>query len=226
MYSNPRGCDIRKCAKCLSRNIQQSICNSHKMSDSLKKTSDSLIRSFLVSEMSNSLMDAHFWWAKWTNCSWSLIFGEQNEQFAHMAHFWWATWAIRSHRSFLVSDLSHLLTLLTKKTGNERESVKGGTDLPLNPHDPPPPIPYPDWLALAPLAVNSSPCVCVGGGSISLSRGEGLGRSPNIATNGSPLRCGQLIAKCVCGGGGYPGQAVGWLQNFCFRNFAKFSQNF
>ena len=32
-----------------------------------------------------------------------------------VAHFWWATWAIRSHCSFLVSDLSDSLTSLTKK---------------------------------------------------------------------------------------------------------------
>ena len=42
---------------------------------------------------------AHFWWATSTICSWSLI-------------FWWTTWAIRSHRSFLVSNLSDSLTLL------------------------------------------------------------------------------------------------------------------
>ena len=47
-------------------------------------------RSFLVSNLSESLM---------------------------VAHFWWATWAIRSHRSFLVSDLSDSLTWLTKKEG-------------------------------------------------------------------------------------------------------------
>ena len=32
-------------------------------------------------------------------CSWSLIFGEWLERFAHIAHFWWATSANRSHRS-------------------------------------------------------------------------------------------------------------------------------
>ena len=61
----------------------------------------------------------------------SLIFGERPKQFAldcsfplsnlsellMVAHFWWATWAIRSHYSFLVSDLSHSLTSLTKKEG-------------------------------------------------------------------------------------------------------------
>ena len=33
---------------------------------------------------------AHFWWATWVNRSWSFIFGERPEQFAHIAHFWWA----------------------------------------------------------------------------------------------------------------------------------------
>ena len=55
-----------------------------------------------------------------------LIFGERPERFAHdrsfplsdlseslmVAHFWWVTWAICSHRSFLVSNLSDLLTSL------------------------------------------------------------------------------------------------------------------
>ena len=34
-----------------------------------------------------------------------------------VAHFWWASWEIRSHRSFLVSDLSNLLTSLIKNEG-------------------------------------------------------------------------------------------------------------
>ena len=37
--------------------------------------------------------------ATWANRSWSLVFGEWPELFAHIAHFWCATWAIRSHRS-------------------------------------------------------------------------------------------------------------------------------
>ena len=37
-----------------------------------------------------------------------------------VAHCWWATWAIRSHHSFLVSDLSNLLTSLIKKGENEK----------------------------------------------------------------------------------------------------------
>ena len=108
------------------------------MSDLLKKTSDSLIHSFLVSNLSNSLS--------------SLIFGERPERFAHshsfdisdrsdsltVAHLSWAIWANHSQwliwfkqkeqmsdermskfpalekqaiGSFLVSDLSHLLTV-------------------------------------------------------------------------------------------------------------------
>ena len=49
-----------------------------------KILSDLLICSFLVSDLSDSLTVAHFWWATWANCS---------------------------HRSFLVSDLSDLLTV-------------------------------------------------------------------------------------------------------------------
>ena len=41
----------------------------------------------------------------------SLIFGERPER---IANFWWVTWAIRSHSSFLVSDLSDSVTSLTK----------------------------------------------------------------------------------------------------------------
>ena len=64
-----------------------------------QKISIWLIRSFLVSNQSNSLMIAHFLWATWANCSWSLIFGEQPEGFAHIPHLIWVKWAIHSHRS-------------------------------------------------------------------------------------------------------------------------------
>ena len=56
-----------------------------RISDSLKKRA---IRSF-----------THFWWATWAIRSCLLIFGERSEQIAHGC-------------SFLVSDLSDLLTLL------------------------------------------------------------------------------------------------------------------
>ena len=56
------------------------------MSNKLKKTSDLFICSFLVSDLSDSLMVAYF-------------FGERPERIAH-------------GRSFLVSDLSNLLTSL------------------------------------------------------------------------------------------------------------------
>ena len=58
-----------------------------------------------------------------------LIFGDRPERFDHyrsfplsdlslslmVTHFWWATWAIRSHRSFDLSEMSDSLTSLTKK---------------------------------------------------------------------------------------------------------------
>ena len=50
-----------------------------------QKMSESLIRSFLVSDLSKSLMVAQFWWATWAICS-------------HCS-FLCATWAILSHRS-------------------------------------------------------------------------------------------------------------------------------
>ena len=63
-------------------------------------------------------------------------FAQKNEQFAQktrdslkktsdslICSFWWATWAIRSHRSFLVSDLSDLLILLIKKEGISQSLV-------------------------------------------------------------------------------------------------------
>ena len=66
--------------------------------------------SFLVSNLSDSLMVAHFWWATWANRLCSL-------------NFWWATWAIGSHRLFLVSDLSDSLTSLIKKEGMSKSLI-------------------------------------------------------------------------------------------------------
>ena len=43
------------------------------------------------------------------------------------AHFWWVTWAIPSHRSFLVGDLSNLLTSLIKKEGMSELLIKKKT---------------------------------------------------------------------------------------------------
>ena len=51
--------------------------------------SDSLIRSFLVRDLSDSLTIAHFLWAMWANCSWLLIFGERPERFGHIAQSKW-----------------------------------------------------------------------------------------------------------------------------------------
>ena len=77
-----------------------------------QKLSNSFIRSFLVSKMSDSLTSfisserpkqiAHgrsFLVSDLSDSFTSLIFGEWPEQFVHIAHFWWVTWAIRSHHS-------------------------------------------------------------------------------------------------------------------------------
>ena len=70
------------------------------MSDLLKKMSDLLIHSFLVSDLSNSL-----------------IFGEQPERIAHGRSFMVSDLSDRSHRSSLVRDLSDSLTSSTKNEG-------------------------------------------------------------------------------------------------------------
>ena len=82
-----------------SERIARFLRKNERMSDSLKKTSNSLISSFLVSDLSKSLMVAHIWWATWANCSFlvsdlsdsltSLIFGEQPKRFAHIAYQNW-----------------------------------------------------------------------------------------------------------------------------------------
>ena len=83
-------------AHLISERIARFLYKNEQMSDSLKKMSDSLLRSFLVSKMSDSLT--------------SLISSERPEQMAHGC-------------SFLVSEMSDSLTLLTKKeemSKNER----------------------------------------------------------------------------------------------------------
>ena len=50
------------------------------MSDLLKKTSNLLIRSFIMSDLSNSLIVAHLSWAIWAICSQSLIWSERYER--------------------------------------------------------------------------------------------------------------------------------------------------
>ena len=66
------------------------------MRELLKKMNDSLICSFLVSNLSDLLTIAHFLWATWANCSFLvsnqsdlltlLIFGERPERFTDIAH--------------------------------------------------------------------------------------------------------------------------------------------
>ena len=64
----------------------------------LEKTSDLLIHSFIMSDLSESLTVTHLSWVTWVICSWSLFWHEQPEWFAH-------------RRSFVLSDLSESLTV-------------------------------------------------------------------------------------------------------------------
>ena len=108
-----------------------------RMRDSLKKISNELIRSLLVSDLSDSLMVAHFWWAAWVNRSNSLIFCEWPERFPHIAHqkrgnerfahFLNRSRSLICHErpegfahgcSYVLSDQSELLTVA--KWANER----------------------------------------------------------------------------------------------------------
>ena len=63
-----------------------------------KKTSDSLICSFIMSDLSKSLKVTLLSWATWAICSRSLFWHERPKRFAHNC-------------SFVLSDLSELLTV-------------------------------------------------------------------------------------------------------------------
>ena len=83
-------------AHLISERIARFLPKNERMSDLLKTMCDSLIRSFLVSDLSASLTIAHFLWAMWANCSFdlskmsdSLLLLRGNER----------SWANRSHRS-------------------------------------------------------------------------------------------------------------------------------
>ena len=163
--------------------IARFLSKNEPMRDLLKKMSDSLLRSFLVSEMSDSLISSErperithgcsFLVNKMSNSLTSLIWFEQNEGFTRIAHqkrenepkwaicsffqkkifkplkkhsktrfeiflakcfwanrsfahFWWEKWAIRSHRSFPLSDLSESLICLE---GSERIANSRSFDL-------------------------------------------------------------------------------------------------
>ena len=103
--------------------LSESLVFCEKMNDwaILSKNERLLIRSFLVSNLSDSLMVAHFLWATWVNRSWLLIFGERPEWFAHIALFWWATWEIPSHRSEEMSDSEWITQITHQKRVNEQK---------------------------------------------------------------------------------------------------------
>ena len=84
-----------------SERIPVYLQKNEQMSDSLKKKSNSLICSFLVSNLSNLLKVTHF--------------GERPEQFAHIAYFWWGAWAICSYRSIKKRELANRLKKKTYK---------------------------------------------------------------------------------------------------------------
>ena len=65
-----------------------------------KCLSELLIRSFIMSDLSESLTVAHLSWATWAICSRLLICLEQPEHSLTVAHFPWAIWANRS-QSFM-----------------------------------------------------------------------------------------------------------------------------
>ena len=65
------------------------------MSDSLKKTSDSLIRSFtsIMSNLSKSLTVAHLAWATWAYAHRRSFVGSDQRESLTVAHLIWAIWA-------------------------------------------------------------------------------------------------------------------------------------
>ena len=65
-----------------------------KMRDLLKKTSDSFIHSFVLSDLSKSLIFAHLPWGTWAICSQLLICPERAERIAHICSFARSNWAI------------------------------------------------------------------------------------------------------------------------------------
>ena len=87
------------------------------MSNSLTKKR--AIRSFLVSDLNDLLMVAHFWWATWTICSWLLIFRERPGRITHGCSFFVsdlgeslmvAHFKVNYNWFFLNTDLSSLST--------------------------------------------------------------------------------------------------------------------
>ena len=67
-------------AHLFSEQINRFLPKSEQMSASLKKVSNSLICSYLVSNLSDSLTIAHFLWVTWGDHSQSLIFGDEEKR--------------------------------------------------------------------------------------------------------------------------------------------------
>ena len=62
------------------------------MNDLLRKSSDSLICSFILSDLSKSLTVTHLSWVPWVIRSQSVICPERSERSLTVAHLIWAIW--------------------------------------------------------------------------------------------------------------------------------------
>ena len=76
-----------------------------------------LIYSFLVSDLSDSLIFGERPERFAHDCSFPL---SDLSKSLMVAHFWWVIWAIRSHSSFDLSEMSDSLTKIEKMSKNER----------------------------------------------------------------------------------------------------------
>ena len=76
-----------------------------------QKSNNLFIHSFLVSNLSKTLMVVHFWWATWAICSHcSFLVSDLGESLT-VAHLSWGHWEICSRHSFVTCKLSNLLTV-------------------------------------------------------------------------------------------------------------------
>ena len=117
---------------CHTRTVQQGWEFAHRFSERIAlfcpKMSEWAIRSKKLAIHSFT----HFWWVTWAIRSQLLISSDQCEGIAHgrsflvndlsdlltISHFWWATWAICSHR---LEEMSDCERIAHQKRGNERK---------------------------------------------------------------------------------------------------------
>ena len=85
-----------------------------------KNKSSLLIRSYLVSKLSDLVTVAQSVWAMWANRSNGSPKLSDHEQFAQVAHQKWATWAICSCRSEELSEREQIAQVAHQKWATER----------------------------------------------------------------------------------------------------------